>query len=621
MIARAVDAIGGRIAFKLTLTLVAFVAVSLLAAGLYLDRALSGFAAEALEARLVTAARLVEERSRTLLGTAATSTALHAFVVRVARSTGARTTLIAVDGRVLADSAVRPDDLPRVENHGGRPEVRRAAKGETGRDARTSDTVHEPFFYVAHPLLEDGHVVGIIRLALPLSAVTASHAALLRVLLAGGLVALAVAFAIGVFVSRRITQPVVEMQQIARRMSGGDFAARAPVASGDEIGALGRALNVMAARLRDKIEDLQQEQSKVRAILDSMVEGVLAVDEDGQVLFMNERARAIFALASPLAGPKPLLEVVRNAELHAIARDVTALADARPIRREVTVTPAAERVVQVNAVPLELGLRSKAAVMVLHDITELRRLERVRTEFIANVSHELRTPLTAIQGYVETLLTGAIDDPEQRAQFLEVVHRHAERLGRLLNDLTDLSNIELGKVPLDLEALRLAEVVDSALTVVRPSADARQVSLGIEVPDDLPLVQADRDRLQQILINLLDNAVKYTPDGGAIVIRGRQAGASTVEVAVADTGIGIPASDLPRITERFYRVDKARSRKLGGTGLGLAIVKHLVHALGGELVIESELGRGTTARVTLPRHVSAHPGGASGGRDPAVTES
>ena len=238
--------------------------------------------------------------------------------------------------------------------------------------------------------------------------------------------------------------------------------------------------------------------------------------------------------------------------------------------------------------------------MVLHDLTALRQLERVRTEFVANVSHELRTPLTAIQGYLETLLSGALDEPENARRFLEIVLRHSERLGRLLNDLTDLSNIELGKVVLRRELVHLDEVVDSVVGMIGPRAARSRVTVSADVPAELPAVAADRDRLAQILINLVDNAVKYTPEGGAVTVTARAAGDEVVEVAVADTGVGIPAADLPRITERFYRVDKARSRELGGTGLGLAIVKHLVLAHGGELRIESPQQQGTIVRFTLP---------------------
>ena len=254
----------------------------------------------------------------------------------------------------------------------------------------------------------------------------------------------------------------------------------------------------------------------------------------------------------------------------------------------------------MNAVPLRLGADEVGVVMVLHDITELRRLEQVRTEFVANVSHELRTPLTAIHGYLETLLAGALEEGANARRFLQIVFRHTERLGRLLDDLTDLSNIELGRVSLKLEPTRVDEVVDSVLIIIGPKAESGRVRLGHELPPGLPPALADRDRLAQVLINLVDNAVKYTREGGRVTIGARVLEGGGMEVSVADTGIGIPAADLPRITERFYRVDKARSRELGGTGLGLAIVKHLVLAHGGELRIDSDPEQGTTVRFTLP---------------------
>jgi len=244
-------------------------------------------------------------------------------------------------------------------------------------------------------------------------------------------------------------------------------------------------------------------------------------------------------------------------------------------------------------------------VAVFSDVTELRHLETVRRAFVANVSHELRTPLTAIQGYLETLLSGALEERENARRFLEIVFRHTERLGRLLNDLTDLSNIELGRVSLKLAPTRLDEVIDTVLAIMGPKAASGRVGLSSRLPADLPSVLADRDRLVQVVLNLVDNAVKYTPEGGRVTVQARTATEGQVEIDVMDTGIGIPPIDLPRITERFYRVDKARSRELGGTGLGLAIVKHLVFAHGGQLRIESEPGRGTTVHVALPIGVEA----------------
>jgi two-component system phosphate regulon sensor histidine kinase PhoR len=426
-----------------------------------------------------------------------------------------------------------------------------------------------------------------------------------QVILVSGVMAMAVAFGIGLFVARRVTRPVVQMQAIARRMSDGDFAVHAPVRSSDEIGSLGRALNAMGERLRDKIRDLEQERAKATAILDGMVEGVLAVDGHNAIVLMNERARALFALgASPVAG-RPFLEVIRNVDLHEVLRQ-TRTGD-EVTRRELRLSTPLERRVQVNAVRLGLGRDEVGVVMVLHDVTELRRLEQVRTEFIANVSHEVRTPLTAIQGYLETLLAGALEEPEHARKFLEIVFRHTERLGRLLNDLTDLSNIELGKVSLRLQPTSLGETVDSVLAIIRPRAESGDVALTSEVPRDLPLVRADHDRLAQILINLVDNAVKYTPEGGRVTVCAGSDAPAVVRVTVADTGVGIPRLDLPRVTERFYRVDKARSRELGGTGLGLAIVKHLVLAHGGELTIDSEFGQGTSVSFTLPEAAAGPP--------------
>ncbi len=599
MLRGALQFVRERIARKLTLTLVGFVALSLLAAGVYLNRALESLAVEALQARLAGAGRLLEPEARGLVTREATPAERRAFAERVGEPIGARVTLIAVDGRVLGDSEVAPAALARVENHAHRPEVVAALRGRVGHDLRTSATIDAPLLYVALPLAEGEHVVGVLRLALPLSVVTASYATLHEVMLGGGLLALLVAFGIGLFVARRVTRPVVEMQEIAHRMSEGDFAARAPVRSPDEIGALGRALNGMAARLREKLEDIEHERAKATAILDGMVEGVIAVDARDAILFMNERCRAIFGLGRTGGEGKPFLEVIRNGDLHALFRSVRAESDGRVSHHDLRLSAPAERRLAVNAVPLGLAGGETGVVMVLHDVTELRRLEQVRTEFVANVSHELRTPLTAIQGYLETLLSGALEERDHARRFLEIVFRHTERLGRLLNDLTDLSNIELGRVSLRLEPIALDDVVDSVLAIIGPRAESARVTLATELPGALPPVSADRDRLAQILINLVDNAVKYTPAGGRVTVRARVDDAGLVEVSVADTGVGIPAGDLPRITERFYRVDKARSRELGGTGLGLAIVKHLVLVHGGELAIDSVEGRGTTVRFTL----------------------
>jgi len=588
------------IAAKLALTLVGFVAVCLLVASVYLNRALERLALESVEARLTTAARLLHDEARDLIQNRATPRTVYAFTLRAAGQSDLRVTVIGADGTVLGDSRVPPAELRRVENHAERPEVRAALAGRVGHGLRTSVTVGAPLFYAAVPVRDGDRVVGVLRMAVPLSVVTSSHAELHQVLLLGGLVALLAALGIAMFVAGRLTRPVVEMESVARRMSEGDFAVHAPVRSPDEIGVLGRALNGLAARLREKVRDLEEEQAKARAILESMVEGVVAVDGHDHIVVMNEGARTIFALGAARAEGKSFLEVIRNVDLYRIFRESRVGTPAAVVGRQLRLSTPVERVLEVHAAPLRLAGDEVGAVMVLHDVTELRRLERVRTEFVANVSHELRTPLTAIHGYLETLLGGALEEPEHARKFLEIAFRHTERLGRLVSDLTDLSNIELGKVSLRLEATPLDEVVDSVLTMIRPRAAGGEVALSVDLPADLPPVRADRDRLAQILINLVDNGVKYTPAGGRVAVSARRVGPALVEVGVTDTGVGIPPADLPRVTERFYRVDRARSRELGGTGLGLAIVKHLVLAHGGELAIESQPGRGTVVRFSLP---------------------
>ncbi len=586
-----------RIAVKLTLTLLGFVAVVEVVAGIYLTRALEERAVQALEARLVALLRLLQDDARALLAIAATPQARREFALRTARLTEARVTLIMPDGRVVAESDRALGDLAKIENHRERPEVRTALAGGIGRAIRRSETVAHDLLYVALPVVDGSRTAGIIRLALPLEVVTGAYAAVRQALLAGGVLALGVALAMGLLLAGRVTRPVVEMQSAARQMAEGDLTVRAPVRTIDEIGGLGRALNVMASRLREKIQDLERAQATTKAIVDGMVEGVLAVDARDHILLLNQSVRTMFRLGPRLGEGKPFLEVIRNADLLDLLRGCRV--EGVMVSRELVVTTPVERILAIHALPLRLGAGETGVLMILHDVTELRRLERVRTEFVANVSHELRTPLTAIRGYLETLLGGSLEERDNARRFLEIVSRHTERLGRLLDDLTDLSNIELGKVALRVEPTDLNDALEPVLAIMRSQAEGKGVSLDAALPTDLPPVLADQDRLEQILINLMDNAVKFTPPEGRVMVsaavRDRM-----VEVSVADTGVGIPSTDLPRITERFYRVDRTRSRQLGGTGLGLAIVKHLVQAHGGGLGIESELGKGTTVRFTLP---------------------
>jgi two-component system phosphate regulon sensor histidine kinase PhoR len=388
-----------------------------------------------------------------------------------------------------------------------------------------------------------------------------------------------------------------------------------------DLGRLQTTLADMAEELRDRLARTRAQQRRLEAVLGGMVEGVIVIDAEGTVLLSNARAQNLLELP-PDDGYKgrSLIELTRHPDLHDLVRWVMEAGEAeRSTMREIALEGAQQRhVLQVTATPIERAPEaSRAFILVFHDISELKKLERIRRDFVANVSHELRTPLAAISGYTETLLAGALDDPEMAPRFLGIIERHTERLGRLVDDLLVLSDLELGRTELRRGEVWAGDVIEATFEMLRPKAVPGGIALEQTVEEATPPLDADRDRLEQALLNLVDNAIKYTPRGGHVHVAARrlrpeeipdsQAGrtGAFVEVSVADTGIGVPPEDLPRLTERFYRVDKARSREMGGTGLGLAIVKHIVQAHGGWMGIESQLGRGTTVRVFFPAYAEA----------------
>ena len=583
------------LAARLTILLGVVAGLGVLVMGIYVSRTLEAQAVARLQGTLVTHAGLLHDAFVPLLDGPPGGPDLQGRAQRYARVLGARVTVIGADGTVLAESD--RESVREIENHASRPEVRRALAGEVGSDVRRSATVGRDLLYVAVPIEREGRRRAVLRLAVPTHDVDEARALVRRTVAGGAILAICVAVVIGLFVSRRVTRPLRGMENAARRMAEGDLAQAVPVAGTDEIAALGVALNRTALALREKIERLGDEQAKVRTILDGMTEGVVALDDRGRLLLLNPAARAMFGVESGVAEGRPFVEVIRQKGLLDLVEEVRA--SASPARHELELGPPVNRVVAARGAPLGLGPESAGVLLVLHDVTELRRLERVRSEFVANVSHELRTPLTCIKGYLETLLDGALDDRAHARRFLEVAGTHAERLDRLIDDLLELSNIESGRVTLVPMRLDLGDVVAGVVAMFERQTAQNHQTLEGAVPPGLA-VRADRDRLVQILVNLVDNAVKFTPEGGRVRIEAETGPEGRVAVRVRDTGIGIPSTELPRITERFYRVDKTRSREVGGTGLGLAIVKHLVQAHGGELHVESVLGHGTTVSFTLP---------------------
>jgi two-component system phosphate regulon sensor histidine kinase PhoR len=519
----------------------------------------------------------------------ATPTDLPAWVAHLGEPVGARITVIGLDGIVVADSEVAAADLQMLENHGHRPEVVAALRDRAPRaDLRHSATVGRDMLYVAVPVGDPARLV--LRLALPLDQVEhivgRAHAAVWL----AGLLAFVLVLALGAAVARWLSRPIVAMTRAARAMSHGEFTVSLPPAPDDELGELVHALETLRSQLAARIEELRVEGTKLRAVLNGMREGVALV-QGGAISIANPAFAHLLGVGSAVEGRSPL-EAARLPQLAEIIE--MAISERREANKEVQV---GARSLLLQAHPLGTPV-SRQAVVVLIDMTENRRLERLRREFVANASHELRTPVAAIVGVAETLSAGAAEDPEARASFLDILLRHAERLSQLTADLLDIARLEAGYRP-RVESVPVAEAVEAVVSTLRAHADDKGISLKLAIPPGLALA-AERQAVEQVLTNLIDNAIKYTPRGGQVSVRA-EPGGNSVQLIVEDTGPGIPEEHLPRLFERFYRVDNARSRELGGTGLGLSIVKHLVLAHRGDVRVESQVGKGTRFIVRMPR--------------------
>ncbi|MGH7793969.1 MAG: ATP-binding protein [Candidatus Binatia bacterium] len=520
----------------------------------------------------------------------------------LSRDSDSRLTVIAPNGKVLCDSA---EPSATMDNHAGRAEVIEAMNQGSGSAIRFSTTVGYDMLYRA--FRQGGtNQQRIVRVATPLHQVESVLRSFRQTLLTGLLIATAagllLAWLFSRFLSRRFHRLVQFSGQIARGNYPRDFFPR----GNDEIALLERHLHEMGLKIRDNLQQVIAEKEKTDSILRCMIECVLVLDPKGQVLVMNDQAKAMFYVPHEreIRGVS-MLEISRHPEIHKILHEISAF-DFTEQRYSKEVELDEERWFRVNAVKLRDSQgHSFGSILVFHDITDIKHFESMRSDFVANVSHELRTPLTAIRGYVETLLDTPPADPEDSRQFLTIIDRHSERLSRLTEDLLVLSDLESGNIQLALQPLDPNQLIQRVLEIFWDRAAKKQVKLEHDVKSDVPTLHGDVDRLQQLFINLVDNAIKYTPPGGTVTLTAARSAPDNgapprVEISVRDTGPGIPEKDLPRLTERFYRVDKARSRDLGGTGLGLAIVKHIVQAHKGELKIDSTINKGTTVSVRLP---------------------
>jgi len=505
----------------------------------------------------------------------------------------ARITLIDAKGVVLADSEYDPRTM---ENHGGRTEVQQALQGRTGTAVRRSKTLGRELCYVAVPVNLPSGAIYALRLAVPLEAVDAAVAQVHRRILEASLAAALVAVGFAYFFSRAFTRRVNALRTFAESIASARFTERPLPDGGDELGALANSLNRMAVRLRDLVENLGLESARREAILASMVEGVLAVDQQLRVTFCNQSFLRLVGADNFTPERSSLFDLVRDPGLRDMLIHVLKSGESARARLQL---PGAEgRTFEVQAAPLAAPF-GRGAIAILHDISELERLERVRKDFVANVSHELRTPLTAIRGYAETLLDGALEDNENNRRFVETIKAHAIRLNNIASDLLALAELESSKTSGELEPVSLRAALQAAVKTVESEAHLRQVKVVLERLEEAQVL-GNRIHLEQALVNLLDNAVKFNRPAGEVHIEAGPAGNGQVRIVIADTGIGIASEHLPRIFERFYRVDKARSREAGGTGLGLSIVKHVVERMNGTVTVESELGKGSKFTVLLP---------------------
>ncbi len=546
-----------------------------------------------LASKTVLVRRLLEETRRDI----GRMNQADALADRIGEELGLRVTIIRDDGVVIGDSELNGEQLREVENHLYRKEVQEALAKGMGRSRRFSTTIRQDMLYLGVPFASEG-VKGVVRLSIPLTEIELISSGLKHLLVVSLLTAFLIAILVTFLATALITQPIKKISDVAKKIAAGDFSHRLFINRRDEIGELAVAVNHMSEQIKARIDEVMSAKTRLEAVLQSMSEGLMVLDSKNHIILMNESLKRLFHIDYDPSGQSPL-EVVRNVDL----ADIIQSSQDTPgevVSREVRVLIPEEKDIWIHATPVIREGVSEGLVLVFHDITELRRLEKVRKDFVANVSHELRTPVASIKGYAETLLEGALKDKKNAREFVEIIDKDAQRLARLIDDLLDLSKIESGKLKLDFLSCEAEPIVDRILQAVRKKAEEKALTVAKDIPDDLPKIRADELSVAQALLNLIENAIKYNVEGGRVTVKVR-AEADKVRFSVIDTGPGIDAEHLPRIFERFYRVDKARSRELGGTGLGLSIVKHLVQEHHGEVSVESQPGRGSVFSFTIPR--------------------
>ena len=561
----------------LVITLIAMVSV-----GVYATKQVKSRLVERIEKELLSCAQMLSVNP--------SQPAIISEIDSLSEMSDARITLIDAEGIVLADSE---EEASRMDNHLNRPEIQEARVKNTGMSVRFSKTLGMETLYVAVPVEEEDSIKGYIRMSRPLAEVRHYVREIDVLILQSFLIVGILSFFVAFIFTSRLTSPIHEMERFTKRLREGEDPGSLMINSVDETGRLARNINYMVMELKEKIRSANEEKGKLKSVFASMEAGILVLDTDDRIETINNASMKIFKVHSlDIIGKTPL-EAFRNVEMQK-ALDRFKETD-KPLSLELVLEAEDPATLEVILSPVQgLPKGQEKTMIVLHDVTRLKKLEKTRADFVANVTHEIKTPLTAILGFIETLEEGALYEKEAAQKFLRIIQKHAERLNRMVDDLLVISDAELGEMIFFFEEISLDGVIENILPVIEARAFEKGLVIEKEIPNDLQSIWGDRDRLHQILLNILDNAVKFTPDKGKILIRAYDGKDGNVRVEISDTGIGIPKGEIPRLGERFYRVDKARSRELGGTGLGLSIVKHLMTAHNGRMEVKSQLGKGTT---------------------------
>ena len=564
--------------------------VSMTALGIYLTNSIRISELSNLRSELENEAIITAEASLPSFISQEGENSLDALAKKLGSQIGARITVIALDGTVLGDSN---EDPSTMENHATRPEVKDALASGIGESTRYSTTIGEKMMYVAVPIIEKDEVLGIARVALPLTRVESSvNRIIISIVIAMVIAAILVIIAAWL-IARMTTRPIRELTRGSQKIASGEFGHRITVGTKDESGQLANAFNEMSLNLKRLVETVSEDRAKLMSILNNMADGVILTDIEGNIVLTNKAVQKLFRIRDENAKAKPLIEVIREHELNDILKSCLETGQEQIVQFDSGISNKFLRAIAV----LVDQERQGGALVLVQDLTELKNLQTMRREMVGNISHEFRTPLAGIKAMVETLQDGATDDREAAKDFLSRIEAEVDRMTQLVAELAELSRIETGKAELKLEPMNLNSLVEEVTAQLKPQAERQNLTLEMALADDLPTTSADKARIRQVLVNLFHNAIKFNHSGGNIRVRTSHSEGSIV-VEISDTGTGIAKDDLLHIFERFYKADKSRSGQ--GSGMGLAIAKHIVEAHGGEIKVRSEEGKGSTFSFNLP---------------------